>query len=635
GQFQVESETELDDSEIMNQLTTQLGSNPDLAPPPQPTTPDLPSMTRAASAGPGGRVRDPDFDLGRELGQITNTDEYSQLSNDEQLELRNDFYKGLFTSEGFKGLDNANQSQIAGEVSRLETGAIEAKPIINNPMFFIGTGLNIIKAGQLGAQMTRAALAAAGKKLTQKAIVKKIARGTIAGRGVGGAVVGAVTGVVDPISREGLTPEAFAKIPGEVALNTLIFGGLELGGELAVRGAIKGVKKAGLFKGRGRPKTIQELMERDPQFRFAATREVPEPGSLVEGAARTDKSLSELTKISKQGQIVEQMRRDLIDNGVDVPNLRRDQALRRANAARLRQEPEETIKALGEETTETPAELIQNAWHIRHPDEIIPGMEVLANNIKSKAVAQSILSKRSGAGDQWLEYAKENKIIGDIPQEARMKIADGLEAQVPDRGNFAMLGSLRTPATRAARSAEGSRAALELQAVEKSIDDGIQARANRVARGIGGSSDKDMNAAVRLREENPHPQNMTNAKVSLGIKRVLQFLQEKFEVDRQIIIPRLRKIMRPRIEKRVRKRLIAQAKVWHEDLDENLVRQEVERDLAKSIPDDWGLEQYLTHIFPGFYKIRDRRGRVIGTASNKLEAKEAIQDLAEELDMKA
>ena len=47
GQFQVESETELDDAEIMNQLTTQLGSNPDLAPTSQSSPPDLPDSTPA------------------------------------------------------------------------------------------------------------------------------------------------------------------------------------------------------------------------------------------------------------------------------------------------------------------------------------------------------------------------------------------------------------------------------------------------------------------------------------------------------------------------------------------------------------------------------------------------------------
>ena len=59
GQFQVESETELDDSEVINQLTAQLGNNPELNPTKQLDPPSLPSMTQAANAGAGGRVRDP------------------------------------------------------------------------------------------------------------------------------------------------------------------------------------------------------------------------------------------------------------------------------------------------------------------------------------------------------------------------------------------------------------------------------------------------------------------------------------------------------------------------------------------------------------------------------------------------
>ena len=353
-------------------------------------------------------------------------------------------------------------------------------------------------------------------------------------------------------------------------------------------------------------------MKRDPQFRFAATREPPKPASAVESLARRgDVPLSELTREVKQAKLVQRMETDLVDQGINIQKLRRN--------------PGESIE-----------EVIRNEWSVRHPNQTLPGMEELAVQIKSPATAQAILTKRKSASDQWDEFARQNKIVGDTPQEAKMALDAASEVQVPDRqGNFAVLGSLRTPATRAGGNQQASRSMLEMQAVEKSINDAILVRAQRVQTNLLGVSDKDMLASVHLRESTPHAQNMADSKLPLSVKKTLQFLQEKFEIDRQIIIPRLRKIAKPRIEKRVRRRLTKVADKWHEDVDEVLVQQEAALELKKQIPDNWGLEQYLTHIFPGFYKIRDRRGRVLGTANNKLEAKQVIQDLAEDLEMGA
>ncbi|KKK81407.1 hypothetical protein LCGC14_2813750, partial [marine sediment metagenome] len=377
-------------------------------------------------------------------------------------------------------------------------------------------------------------------------------------------------------------------------------------------------------------------MKRDPQFRFSATREPPKPASRVEAMTRKgDVPLSELTREVKRNKVVQRMAQDLTDEGISVDRLRQRQAARRAEAARLRGESPEQIKALGEETKETIEEMIQNEWSVRHPNETLPGMESLAVEIKSPAVAQAILQKRKFKGDQWDEFARKNKIIGDTPQEAKMLLDEISEVQVPDRqGNFAVLGSLRTPATRAGGNQQASQAMLEMQAVEKSINDAILVRQSRVQSNLLGVSDKDMLASVHLRESTPHAKAMADGKVPLSVKKTLQFLEEKFEVDRQIIIPRLRKVNKPRTEKRVRRRLTKMADKWHEDVDEVLVQQETALELKKQIPDEWGLEQYLTHIFPGFYKIRDRRGRVLGTANNKMDARMAIQDLAEDLDMK-
>ncbi|KKL50694.1 hypothetical protein LCGC14_2302940, partial [marine sediment metagenome] len=515
GQFQVESETELDDAEIMNQLTTQLGSNPDLAPTSQSSPPDLPDST------PANRP----------------------------------------------------------DASFLDIG---------DSRFFTRTGRRLKRAGKAAAGLPSAA--------------KDVITGGTQGRL--DASMRLLEGAFSPISAT-LAPveaaveeasgglginESVSRVIGDISGLPLTLGAglLAQAGKLTTAGQL-----VAEFLGAGRPKTIQELMKRDPQFRFAATREPPKPASAVESLARRgDVPLSELTREVKQAKLVQRMETDLVDQGINIQKLRRN--------------PGESIE-----------EVIRNEWSVRHPNQTLPGMEELAVQIKSPATAQAILTKRKSASDQWDEFARQNKIVGDTPQEAKMALDAASEVQVPDRqGNFAVLGSLRTPATRAGGNQQASRSMLEMQAVEKSINDAILVRAQRVQTNLLGVSDKDMLASVHLRESTPHAQNMADPKISLGVKKTLQFLQEKFEVDRQIIIPRLRKVAKPRIEKRVRRRLTKVADKWHEDVDEVLVQQEAALELKKQIPNEWGLEQYLTHIFPGFYKIRDRRGRVLGTANN-------------------
>ncbi len=534
GQYTIESDRELDDAEVMSQLTSQLGSNPDL----NPSEPDKPV----------------------ELPDST----------------------------------PANQP----DASFLDVGGSR---------FFARTGRRLKRAAHAAGDLPSA--------------TKDLITGGTQGRV--DATMRLLEGAFSPVSAT-LAPleAAVEEASGGLGINESVsrvigdISGLPLtigAGLLAQAGKLN---TAGLmiaeFLGAGRPKTIQELMKRDPQFRFAATREPPKAASDLERLARKgDVPLHELTREVKQVKLTQRMEQDLLDQGINIQKLRRN--------------PGESVE-----------EAIRNEWSVRHPNQTLPGMEELAVEIKSPATAQAILERRKSASDQWDEFARQNKIVGDTPQEAKMALDAASDVQVPDRqGNFAVLGSLRTPATRAGGNAQASQSMLEMQVVEKSINDAILVRSQRVQSALVGVSDKDMVGAVHLRESTPHAQVMSDVKISTGVKRVLQFMQEKFAVDREIIIPRLRKVAKPRIEKRVRRRMTKMADKWHEDVDEVLVQQETALELKKQIPDNWGLEQYLTHIFPGFYKIRDRRGRVLGTANNKLEAKQVIQDLAEDLDMGA
>ncbi|KKL24160.1 hypothetical protein LCGC14_2418130, partial [marine sediment metagenome] len=347
GQYQVESERELDDSEIMNQLTTQLSSNPDLAPTSLPGPADLPEST------PANRPDASFLDIGE---------------------------------------------------SR----------------FFARTGRRLKRAGKAAADIPSAAkdIITGGTQGRLDAAMRLL-EGTFSPVS---ATLAPVEAAVEEASGGLGINESVSRVIGDISGLPLTVGAglLSQAGKLTTAGQL-----VAEFLGAGRPKTIQELMKRDPQFRFAATREPPQPASAVERLARRgDVPLSALTREVKQAKLVQRMEQDLIDQGINIQKLRRN--------------PGESIE-----------EAIRNEWSVRHFGETLPGMEELAVNIKSPAVAQAILQKRKAASDQWDEFARQNKIVGDTPQEAKMALDAASEVQVPDRrGNFAVLGSLRTPATR-------------------------------------------------------------------------------------------------------------------------------------------------------------------------------------------
>ena len=193
GQFNVDSETELDDAEIMNQLTAQLGSNPELAPSNPPATPELPEDTPA---------NQPDasfLDLGKSR---------------------------FFTRTGRRLKRAAHAAgDIPSAAKDLVTGGTQGR---------VDASMRLLEGAFSPISATLAPVEAAVEEAS------------------GGL------GISESVSR----------VIGDISGLPLTIGA----GLLAQAGKLN---TAGLmiaeFLGAGRPKTIQELMKRDPQFRFSAT----------------------------------------------------------------------------------------------------------------------------------------------------------------------------------------------------------------------------------------------------------------------------------------------------------------------------------------------------------------------------
>lgn len=258
-------------------------------------------------------------------------------------------------------------------------------------------------------------------------------------------------------------------------------------------------------------------------------------------------------------------------------------------------------------------------------------IEELALSAKSPGLAQIALNQKQQASDDYLRAAKESGFIAEPPPEPRFTVGDNIEFQSPGK-DLGILGTLGTPVTRAAAvNPLGGAAAMEMQEAELGIRQAITNRGTRTRQALLGVGDNDLQAAVVARESGKpfdEAMNLPEAALTSGGKKVLQFLQDKFNIDKNIIIPRLRSVAENRIEKQVITEFRKKAADWDEAVDMSAVKAEVSKRVAKAIPDDWGLSDYLPHIFPGFYKITDAKGNIIGTANTKLEAKYLLNDLA-------
>jgi len=310
--------------------------------------------------------------------------------------------------------------------------------------------------------------------------------------------------------------------------------------------------------GVGRPKTWDDMVKRDPQLAF-----------VTERVPTRETASSELELMARTGASMEDL------------------------AAKARSQPSE------------------------------PTIAEVALDLKRPSLAEIALNKTAAETDVWLEHAKENNIISEMPPEPRIT-KDNLAFVDPNKKDLNIFQTLGTTATRAAAFGPEARdVALEAQLTDANIVQAVSNRQARTATALAGLSDGDSLKGTlaynlnKVDELLAAPENVANQ----AAKNWAKFLSDKFEVDRQAAIPRLRDMVRDGIANAVNKEM---------DTATALEKaQEVEKRVLKAVPDDFRADGVVLNIFPGFYQIKDEKGTLLKTAYNGLDWKNKVKELVD------
>lgn len=268
--------------------------------------------------------------------------------------------------------------------------------------------------------------------------------------------------------------------------------------------------------------------------------------------------------------------------------------------------------------------------------------EMVALQLKSPELAQVAFDRKIAENDVYFSFAKANKIMSDLPEEPRFEptprlVFDGV-TKYPDAG---ILGALSSPVQEAAylKNPLAVHTLLEIQKTEMEIQKGIIARGKRTEAAVTGIGAEDLKKAIVMRanETMTHGDKMLlpESQLSAGAKKALQYMQDKMAVDVQVALPRLRERATELITPIVQKEYGLKAKEWGEALDNTLVAKEVQRRVMEKYPDTFGPDQLLPGIFPGYYKIMDSKGNMMGSADYYDQALTVIHGLAQEKGLKS
>ena len=271
-------------------------------------------------------------------------------------------------------------------------------------------------------------------------------------------------------------------------------------------------------------------------------------------------------------------------------------------------------------------------------------IDVLARKAKSGPIAEASVQAKATAHDQWTDFMDRTGLpISEPPPLAEFKTPN-ISFQQPGTswakavGRF--LGAIGTPATRAGAIHPRAGALMyDMQLVEAKIGQAITARQTRNLQSLGTLTDDELKMLAQLREKPLAPEKA--ALLPQKVRQGLEYLENKFEVDRKIIQSRLREIWRPRVERQIEEEFYSQSANYGKQIRESgdltppNIKALVEERVNKLVPNDWGIDKYLPHIWPGEYKILDKSGRLLGSANTRLEAKFLINDLAEKSGLEA
>lgn len=256
-----------------------------------------------------------------------------------------------------------------------------------------------------------------------------------------------------------------------------------------------------------------------------------------------------------------------------------------------------------------------------------PASEI-AMAVKSPIMAEAILKKYKTQNDVWLENAKLNNIAGEIPASPILDHKQIMEFQVTKPYDLGLLGTLGTPTAQAAAiHPKGAQVAYDFAEAEMKLRRGIDARELRNQRALNPAGDKTISDAVKWQNIKDYDDIIANPKIPQDVKGVVTFLKDKFEVDRNIMIPRLRATE----EERLRKALTAaeELKPVSARLPQGEFDKQIQMKVEKAIPSNATTEDLLMRVFPTYYRIMDKSGKFIESANNKSEAMIKIKDLAD------
>src|SRR5678809_98556 len=249
-----------------------------------------------------------------------------------------------------------------------------------------------------------------------------------------------------------------------------------------------------------------------------------------------------------------------------------------------------------------------------------PQLAFVTERVPTRETASSELElmARTGASMEDLSAKARSQ-----PSEPRMT-KDNLAFVSPNKKDLNIFQTLGTTATRAnAFGPEAGGVAMEAQLTDANIVQAVNNRQARTATALTGLSDADSLKGTlaynlnKVDELLAAPETVANQ----AAKNWACLLSDKFEVDRQAAIPRMRDIIRNGIARIVNKEMEGATTLEK--------AQEVERRVLREVPDDFRADGVILNIFPGFYQIKDEKGTLLKTASNGLDWKTKVKELVD------
>ena len=181
----------------------------------------------------------------------------------------------------------------------------------------------------------------------------------------------------------------------------------------------------------------------------------------------------------------------------------------------------------------------------------MPAAERLAYQMQGGPLAEMVIKDKQAALDSWRRAAQQADIPFNIepPDPAHFTPNPKVDFQTRDQGIRDVFG---TPASVAARTGnvDAYKLMSEINLTEAEMKKRIMARNVKDQTYLGQVGPEAANAIAESMRGQPFEEAM--AKMSPQQRQVAQYMQKKFEADRNLIQTRLRELVRPRVEKEVR-----------------------------------------------------------------------------------